>query len=164
MNILCKVQTRRNFTHKKKKKKKRKKKGKDKEEKQKDKKLANGWRLEILSNTHLPLFLFHFLSILWKLNFGGSEEEIIGSHHFSLPIPLSIKHPFHPFSPLFFILPKIHSTKVKKIYSQIFNPQDCFFNLFTLLNFLKSFTFHNFSFFLSRFARGLNLENIALVL
>ena len=135
MNVLCKVQTRRNFTHKK--KKKNKKKGKDK-------KLANGWRLVILSNTHLPLFLFHFLSILWKLNFGGSEEEIIGSHHFSLPIPLSIKHPFHPFSPLFFILPKIHSTKVKKIYSQIFNPQDCFFNLFTLLNFLKSFTFHFF--------------------
>ena len=92
MNVLCKVKTRRNFTHQKKKKKR-----KDKEEKQKYKKLANGWRLGILSNTHLPLFLFHFLSILWKLNFGGSEEEIIGPHHFSLSIPLSIKHHFLPY-------------------------------------------------------------------
>ena len=102
-------------------------------------------------------FSLHFVEIeFWWIRRGNNWVAPLFSPH----------PPFNQtsFPPLFFILPKIHPTKVKKIYSQIFNPQDCFFNLFTLLNFLKSFTFHNFSFFLSRFARGLNLENIALVL
>ena len=74
------VQTRRNFIQTKKKKK-----------------LAIGWRREILSNTHLP----HFLSILETLNFGGPKEKKTGPHHLSLHHPLSTKHPSHSFSLLF---------------------------------------------------------------
>ena len=66
-------------------------------QKKKKKKLAIGWRREILSNTHLP----HFLSILETLNFGGPKEKKTGPHHLSLHHPLSTKHPSHSFSLLF---------------------------------------------------------------
>ena len=65
----------------------------------------------------LPSFLPHFLSILERLNCGGSREKMARPHHFSLPLPLSSKHPSHPFSLLFStifffsILPKIHPSK-----------------------------------------------------
>ena len=49
----------------------------------------------------LPPFLPHFLFILERLHCGGSREKIAGPHHFSLPLPLSSKYHFHPFSLLF---------------------------------------------------------------
>ena len=56
-----------------------------------------------------------FLPILERLNYGGPREKMVGPHHFSLPLPLSSKHPSHPFSPIFHsffsILPKIHPSK-----------------------------------------------------
>ena len=55
-----------------KKKEKKKKEKKEIQNEEKNKKLAEGWRLVILSNTHLSLFLSHFLHILRKLNFDGS--------------------------------------------------------------------------------------------
>ena len=86
-------------TKKKKSKKRKKKKGKYKMKK-KNKKLAEGWRMVILSNTHLPLFFSHFLHILWKLNFDGSEKKTVRPQ-FSLLTPLPTKPHFHPFSLLF---------------------------------------------------------------
>ena len=128
-------------------KKKNVKKEKRKEENTKwRKKQKVGWGVEIgnfVQHTSSPFslsFSLHFVEIeFWWIRRGNNWASPLFSLH----------PPFNQtsFPPLFFIFPKIHPTKVKKIYSQIFNPQDCFFNLFTLLNFLKTFTFHNFSFF-----------------
>ena len=105
----------------KKKKKKQKQKAnitKDKSKKKKEKKKK---KLETLKEvgTILSKYFSHFHSNLERLYFEGGGEKTCGLYHFSFPLPLSTKHPFHSFfspnfhlSILFFsILPKFHSTK-----------------------------------------------------
>ena len=86
---------------KKKKKKKKEKKGKDKKSKKRQK-VGHG-RAKGNFVQHTP-FLYYFLPILERLNCGGPREKMAEPHHLSLPLPLSFKHPFHLFSPLFFTL------------------------------------------------------------
>ena len=82
-------------------KKKKKKKGKDKKSRKRQK-VGHG-REKGNFVQHTP-FLPHFLPILERLNCGRPREKMAERHHFSLPLPLSSKHPFHLFSLLFFTL------------------------------------------------------------
>ena len=91
---------------KKKKKKKKKKQQKQQQQQRKDKsrrrqKVGHGREKGNFVQHTLPPFLPHFLPILERLNYGGPGEKMARPHHFSLPLPLSSKHPSHPFSLLF---------------------------------------------------------------
>ena len=79
--------------------KKKKKKGKKKSRKRQ--KVGHGRENGNFVQHTLPPFLPHFLPILERLNCGGPREKMARPHHFSLPLPLSSKHPSHPFSLLF---------------------------------------------------------------
>ena len=79
--------------------KKKKKLGKDKSRKRQ--KVGHGRKKGNFVQHTLPPFLPHFLPILERLNCGGPREKMARPHHFSLPLPLSSKHPSHPFSLIF---------------------------------------------------------------
>ena len=83
-----------------KKKKKKKKERKDKNSRKRQK-IGHELKKGNFVQQTLPSFLPHFLLILERLNCGGPREKMAGPHHFSLPLPLSSKHPSHPFSLLF---------------------------------------------------------------
>ena len=87
------------YLGKKKKKNKTKKERKDKSRKRQ--KIGHGREKGNFVQHTLPPFLPHFLPILERLNCGGPREKMAGPHHFSLLLPLSSKHPSHPFSLLF---------------------------------------------------------------
>ena len=95
MNVLCKPEE----ILSRQKKKKKKKLGKDKSRKRQ--KVGHGREKGNFVQHTLPPFLPHFLPILERLNCGGPREKMAGPHHFSLPLPLSSKHPSHPFSLIF---------------------------------------------------------------
>ena len=77
-------------------------------------KLAFGWKGNFVQHTSSSFF-FLFSSHFGEIEFCWAMREN-RSHHFSLPLPLSTKHPFYSFSLLFStlfysILPKIHPIK-----------------------------------------------------
>ena len=118
------------------------------------KKQKVGWGVEISNFVQHASFPFSlpFSSYFAKTEFWWVLKENSQASVFS-PHPPPNQTSFPPiFSPIFYslffsILPKIHPTKVKRIYSKIFNPQDCFLIFSHYFIFFKSFTFHNFSFF-----------------
>ena len=92
-----------NQRKKKQKKTKTKTKSQCYQRKEKSKKKKKKIRLETLKEVgqFCPNIVPNFLSNLERLYFEGGEEKTCGPHHFSLPLPLSTKHPSHSFSLLF---------------------------------------------------------------
>ena len=86
-------------TKKKKVKKEKRKKGNTKWRK-KTKSWLRGGEWLFCPTRIFPFFFSHFLHILWKLNFDGSEKKTVRPQ-FSLLTPLPTKPHFHPFSLLF---------------------------------------------------------------
>ena len=81
--------------------KKKKKKNQQKDKSRKKQKVGHWMEKDNFVQLTLPHFLSHFLSILERLNCSRSRKKIARPHHFSLPLPLSTKHPFHSFFLLF---------------------------------------------------------------
>ena len=85
-------------------------KGKVKRKKKKKQKCLKRWG-QFCPNI-FPTFYSNFLSNSERLYFEGGGEKTCGPHHFSIPLPVSTKHPSHSFSLLFSTLFfSIHSTK-----------------------------------------------------